>query len=122
MSNVKTEMAGKRKKATYTVRFSWMDDSTSKIPDLDRRVALAKEIGTETGFCRASVLPQCVAQIVSNAKIAAPEDASVAMFTGNGNASAAKCLTFCRVTKEESTCQIVPDRTLNPIASDQECI
>ena len=30
MSNVKTEMAGKRKKATYTVRFSWMDDSTSK--------------------------------------------------------------------------------------------
>jgi hypothetical protein len=71
MSNVKTEMVGKRKKATYTVRFSWMDDSTSKIPDLDKRVALAKEIGTETSFCWASALPQCVAQIVSNAKIAA---------------------------------------------------
>jgi hypothetical protein len=46
-------------------------EETSKIPDLDKRVALAKEIGTETGFCWASALPQCVAQIVSNAKIAA---------------------------------------------------
>lgn len=70
-SNVESEMVGKRRKATYTVRFSSLDDGTSKNPDLEQRIALAREISMQRGSCWASELPRCAAQIVSDAKIAA---------------------------------------------------
>jgi hypothetical protein len=73
MSNVKTEIVGKRKEATYTVRFSSLDDDTSKNPDLEQRLSLAKEISTQRGSCWASELPKCAAQIVSDAKTATRE-------------------------------------------------
>jgi hypothetical protein len=70
-SNVKTEMVGERLRAAYTVQFSWLDENTSKNPDLDKRVALAKVISTQKEVCWANALPRCATQIVNDAKTAA---------------------------------------------------
>lgn len=71
MNNVEWEIVGDRTKATYTVRYSSLDDDASRNPDLQQRLALAREISTQRGSCWESDMPRCAAQIVSDAKIAA---------------------------------------------------
>jgi hypothetical protein len=71
MRNVEGEIVGDRTKATYTVRFLSLDDDASKHPDLQHRLALAREISTQRGYCWESEMTRCAAQIVSDAKIAA---------------------------------------------------
>jgi hypothetical protein len=71
MNNAKSELVGKRTKATYTAQFSSLDDNASRNLDLDQRVALAREISTQKESFWATELPKCAAQIVSDARIAA---------------------------------------------------
>ncbi len=69
--DVEWEIVGDRTKATYTVRFSSLEDNASRNPDLQQRLALAREISTQRGSCWESEIPRCAAQIVGDAKIAA---------------------------------------------------
>lgn len=71
VGNVRAEMVGERQKVTYTVRFASLDDKASKNPDMDQRVALAREISMRTRSCWASELQKCSAQVMSDAKNAA---------------------------------------------------
>jgi hypothetical protein len=71
LKNLEWEVVGKRTRVAYTVRFSSLDDNASANPDLQQRVALAKEISVQAGSCWAGTLSKCAAQIVSDAKIAA---------------------------------------------------
>ncbi len=70
-SDVESDKVGDRMKVTYVVAFSSLDENTSANPDLQKRLALAKEITTQTGSCWDSELPKCAAQVVSEARIAA---------------------------------------------------
>src|SRR5215471_15035 len=45
-SNVESEKVGDRLQVTYVVAFASLDDRTSANPDLQERLALAKEIST----------------------------------------------------------------------------
>jgi len=71
MSNVEWEPVGERSKATCTVRFSSLDDNASRNPNLEQRVALAREIRTRRVSCWDSELSKCASQIVNESKIAA---------------------------------------------------
>jgi hypothetical protein len=71
MRNLEWEIVSKRTKVTYTVQFSSLNDNASANPDLQQRVALAKEISMQTGSCWAGTLAKCAAQIVNEAKLAA---------------------------------------------------
>jgi hypothetical protein len=65
MRNVEGELVGDRTKATYTVRFSSLDDNASRNPDLQQRLSLAMEISTQRGSCWESEMSRCAAQILS---------------------------------------------------------
>jgi hypothetical protein len=69
-SNVESDMVGDRMNVTYVVVFSSLDENTSANPDLQKRLALAKEINTRRGSCWDSELPKYAAQIVHYARIA----------------------------------------------------
>jgi hypothetical protein len=73
MRNVEGELVGERTKATCTVKFSSLDDNTSRNPNLEQRFALAREISIRRVSCWDSEMANCAAQIVREAKIAARE-------------------------------------------------
>jgi hypothetical protein len=71
MSNVEWEPVGERIKATCTVKFSSLDANTSRNPDLQQRLALAKEISTRRVSCWDGEMAKCAAQVLDAAKLAA---------------------------------------------------
>jgi hypothetical protein len=71
MRNVEWEPVGERIKAICSVRFSSLDDNASRNSSLQRRLELAREIGTLRVSCWENDLSKCAAQIVNDAKIAA---------------------------------------------------
>ncbi len=71
MRNVEWEPVGERAKATCTVQFSSLDENTSRNPNLQQRLALARKISIRRVSCWDSEMARCAAQILDEAKVAA---------------------------------------------------
>jgi hypothetical protein len=68
--NVEWEQVGERNKATCTVKFSSLDDNTSRNSNLQQRLTLAKEISVRRVSCWDSEMANCAAQVLSEARLA----------------------------------------------------
>src|SRR5689334_11396541 len=71
MANVEWEPVGERIKATCTVKFSSLDATSSRNPDPQQRLTLAKEISIRRVCCWDSEMAKCATQILDEAKLAA---------------------------------------------------